>query len=146
VDGDRVFEHVPTPISRPISPATAQQVLNLMQAVVENEGEGSRGQVENYLIAGKTGTSQKIGPDGLYSQTDSWASFIGFVPADDPQISILVLLDRPTGPTSDTYYGSQSAAPTFAKLVERLVVLLEIPPDSLRTDLINAGGRPFDRD
>lgn len=145
VDGDRVFEHVATPISRPISATTAQQVLDLMQAVVENEGEGTRGQVENYLIAGKTGTSQKI-INGIYSDTESWASFIGFVPADDPQISILVLLDRPTGPTSSEYYGSQSAAPTFAKLVERLVVLLEIPPDNLRNELINAGGRPFDRD
>lgn len=144
VDGDFVFEHTPTPISRPISAATAQQVLNLMTAVVNNNGEGSKAQIERYQVAGKTGTSQKIGPDGRYSDTDSWASFVGFIPADDPQISVLVLLDRPTAPGS--YYGSQSAAPTFAILAERLVVLLDIPPDAVRNDLINAGGRPFDRE
>ncbi|MBI5930458.1 MAG: penicillin-binding protein 2 [Chloroflexi bacterium] len=144
IDGDRVFEHTPTPISRPISAATAQQVLRLMAEVVDNNGEGSKAQIENYQVAGKTGTSQKIGPDGRYSDTESWASFVGFIPANDPQISVLVLLDRPTAPGS--YYGSQSAAPTFAKLAQRLVVLLDIPPDAVRNDLINAGGRPFDRE
>lgn len=144
IDGDHVFEHTPTPISRPISAATAQQVLELMAAVVNNNGEGSKGQIENYQVAGKTGTSQKIGPDGRYSDTESWASFVGFIPANDPQVSVLVLLDRPTAPNS--YYGSQSAAPTFAKLAQRLVVLLDIPPDAVANELINAGGRPFDRE
>ncbi|KAB2858089.1 MAG: stage V sporulation protein D, partial [Anaerolineae bacterium] len=144
IDGDHVFEHTPTPISRPISAATAQQVLELMAAVVNNNGEGTKGQIENYQVAGKTGTSQKIGPDGRYSDTESWASFVGFIPANDPQVSVLVLLDRPTAPNS--YYGSQSAAPTFAKLAQRLVVLLDIPPDAVANDLINAGGRPFDRE
>lgn len=144
IDGGHVFEHTPTPVSRPISAATAQQVLDLMTAVVNNNGEGSKAQIENYQVAGKTGTSQKIGPDGRYSDTESWASFVGFVPANDPQISVLVLLDRPSAPGA--YYGSQSAAPTFAKLAQRLVVLLDIPPDTVRNELISAGGRPFDRE
>lgn len=141
-DGNQVYEARPTAINRVIDESTAQMVLDLMvQAVYHEEAFGFRAEVDGYTIAGKTGTSQKLGPDFRYSKTDSYASFLGFVPAQDPQISVLIMLDNP-----QQYWGSVAAAPIFAELVERIVVLLEIPPDTIREDLVRAGGHPFDRD
>jgi cell division protein FtsI/penicillin-binding protein 2 len=138
-DGDRVFETIPKPLSRPISPEVADAVTGLMVDTMAVGTIDELARVEGYTIAGKTGTAQQPIPGG-YSQTASWASFVGFLPADDPIVSILVLLDRPAG-----YWGSQTAAPAFQKVVERLVVLWEIPPDELRYQLLETGGRPFDR-
>lgn len=145
-DGDRVFEARPTIISRPISEATAQMVRDLMvQAVYHPSAFGGDARVEGYTIAGKTGTAQKLDAGFKYSDTVSWASFIGFVPADEPQLSVLIMLDG-LDAGNGYYWGSETATFVFAELVERLVVLLEIPPDDERTDLINAGGHPFERD
>jgi cell division protein FtsI/penicillin-binding protein 2 len=140
-DGDTVYENRPTSVSRPITAATAQQIMRLLVGAVEDPlGWGGLARVEGYTVAGKTGTAQKI--DGFsYSDTDSWASFIGFVPADDPQLSVIIMLDNPEG-----YWGSQTAAPVFGELVSRLVVLLEIPPDNVRIELISEGAQPYARD
>lgn len=138
-DGERVYPTTPNPISRPISSEVAHAVTEIM---VQTVGEGTLDEVarvQGYSVAGKTGTAQQPVPGG-YSQTAAWASFIGFLPADDPIISALVVLDRPAA-----YWGSQTAAPVFHQLMQRLVVLLEIPPDDVRLQLVNAGGRPFDR-
>lgn len=142
-DGDMVRRVEPSPISRPISAATAQQVLSVMERGVEDEGPevwGRLARVDGYRVAGKTGTSQKI-IGGQYSDDLSWASFIGFVPADNPQLSIIIMLDEP-----EDYWGSQVAAPLFSEIASRLVVLFEIPPDDLRRQLITDGGNPFGRD
>ena len=118
-DGDTVYENRPTSVSRPISAATAQQILRILVGAVEDSlGWGGLAQIEGYTVAGKTGTAQKLDPVFGYSDTDSWASFIGFVPADDPQLSVIIMLDNPEG-----YWGSQTAAPIFNELVSRLVVL-----------------------
>ncbi len=140
MDGERRFPTTPTPISRPISAEVARAITEVMVEAIAPGSFGELARVEGYSIAGKTGTAQQPIPGG-YSQTDSWASFIGFLPADDPAVSVLVVLDRPAG-----YWGSQTAAPVFQQLVERLVVLLEIPPDDVRLGLMQEGGRPFDRD
>ncbi|PJF44303.1 MAG: hypothetical protein CUN55_04685 [Phototrophicales bacterium] len=142
-DGNTVRLVEPAPISRPISAATAQQVLAIMERAVEDEGPevwGRLARVEGYRVAGKTGTSQKI-IGGQYSDDLSWASFIGFIPADNPQLSILIMIDEPRD-----YWGSQVAAPLFSEIASRLVVLFEIPPDNLRRQLITDGGNPFGRD
>lgn len=142
-DGQTVRRVEPSPISRPISAATAQEVLSIMERGVEDEGPevwGRSARVEGYTVAGKTGTSQKI-VGGQYSDDLSWASFIGFVPADNPQLSIIIMIDEP-----EDYWGSQVAAPLFSEIASRLVVLFEIPPDNLRRDLITDGGNPFGRE
>lgn len=141
-DGENLYEARPTAIGRPVSAEVAQIILSIMVDVVKGE-YGKKAEVDNYLVAGKTGTAQKIGSDFRYSDTESYASFIGFLPAEDPQISVLVVLDEPD---PIYYWGSATAAPTFSVLMERLVVLLEIPEDSVRYDLVRAGGHPFDRD
>lgn len=120
----------PEIISQPISAQTAAQVTNM--AV-----EAARpAQFDGYTVAGKTGTAQ-IPEGGVYHPTDTIHSFVGWLPADDPQLLLLVRLDRVKAVT----WGSESAAPTFAKLAEELVVLLNIPPDDVRlgTQPLQAG-------
>jgi len=140
IDGTSVFDVAPNPVARPISKEVADAITAIMVDTMAVGTIDELARVEGYTIAGKTGTA-KNPPPGGYSPTESWASFVGFLPADDPIISVLVLLDTPAG-----YWGSQTAAPVFQDLVERLVVLLEIPPDAVRTQLVEAGGRPFERD
>ena len=96
-----------------------------------------------YTIAGKTGTAEIPAPYGYepFAAGNSIASFLAFLPADDPVVSILIKLDRPWG-----YWGSMTAAPLAEELLERLVVLMEIPPDDLRYQLIAQGGSPFARE
>lgn len=138
-EGNRTYSTTVNPISRPISKEVADAITSIMVDVVQPDTFGELAYIEGYSIAGKTGTAQQPVPGG-YSQTDSWATFIGFLPADDPAVSVLVMLDRPTD-----YWGSQTAAPVFRQLVERLVVLLEIPPDDVRLQLMNTGGDPLGR-
>lgn len=131
------YVHEPTVLNRPISAETAHQVTAMAVTAVSREvGEA---QVPGYTIAGKTGTAQ-IPENGVYHPDDTIASFIGWLPADAPEIIILVKLDRP----QVSPWGSQTAAPMFAELVEELVVLLNIPPDAIRlqSDIMAARGTP----
>ncbi len=133
VDGSDVITSHPANLGRPISAETARAVTEMMVDVV-NEGLDGQASVPGYTIAGKTGTAQIATPIG-YEDGASIATFIGFFPADDPQVIILVKLDRPKD-----YWGSQTAAPAFAKLAERLAILLEIPTDDVRQTLAAQGG------
>src|SRR5664279_4445815 len=133
LDGSQVIPSHPATLGRPISAQTAQAVTQMMVAVV-NDGLDGKASVPGYTIAGKTGTAQIATPIG-YEQGASIASFIGFFPADDPQVIVLIKLDRPKD-----YWGSQTAAPAFAKLAERLAILLEIPNDAIRNQLTAQGG------
>ncbi|MEJ2747236.1 MAG: penicillin-binding transpeptidase domain-containing protein, partial [Anaerolineae bacterium] len=124
-NGDEVFEHTPTILSRPISEETARQMTTM--AVTAVAREVPEAQVDGYTIAGKTGTAQ-IAENGIYLPDDVIGSFIGWLPADNPEIIIMVKLDRP----KSAPWGSMTAAPVFADLASELVVLLDIPPDNVR--------------
>ncbi|MCA9924479.1 MAG: penicillin-binding protein 2 [Anaerolineales bacterium] len=130
---NQVFPHQPTPIGRPVSAETAQQVTIMATTAVAREV--AEAQIPGYTIAGKTGTAQ-IAENGIYLENDIIGSFIGWLPADDPEIIVFVKLDRPTSAP----WGSQTAAPVFAELTKELVVLLDIPPDNirLRADILAA--------
>jgi stage V sporulation protein D (sporulation-specific penicillin-binding protein) len=91
---------------------TASVVRGILERVVEN-GTGRNAFVENGHIAGKTGTAQKV-EGGAYAQDKFIASFIGFAPANDPQIAVLVVIDEPSG----LYYGGQIAAPVFGRVMQ----------------------------
>jgi cell division protein FtsI (penicillin-binding protein 3) len=119
------FVHEPAALSRPISAETAQQVTAM--AVTAVASEVPEANVPGYTIAGKTGTAQ-IAENGIYLSDATIASFIGWLPADNPEILVLVKIDRP----QVSPWGSTTAAPTFAKLARELVVLLGIPPDDVR--------------
>jgi cell division protein FtsI (penicillin-binding protein 3) len=122
---NRVIVHEPTVLSRPISEETAHQVSAMAVNAVRTEVYGA--QVEGYTVAGKTGTAE-IPEGGVYHPSDTIGSFIGWFPADDPEVIVLIKLDR----TKSSPWGSVTAAPTFANLALDLANLLNIPPDSVR--------------
>ena len=133
VDGETIIPSRPSALGRPVSEETARIVTEMMVAAVQ-EGLDEGAQLPGYTIAGKTGTSEIPGVVGYLS--DSWImTFVGFFPADDPQISVLVKLDRPRSGR----WASQVAAPVFQRLASRLVVLMEIPNDDVRHALSAEG-------
>jgi len=87
--------------------------------------------VDGYRLAGKTGTAQIPGPDGRYDPKLTNASFIGWGPVDDPKFMVYIWLERPL--KSD--WAAYVASPVFHDVVEKLVVLLGIPPDDVRHQL-----------
>lgn len=122
--GRSVWEHVPHIRRRPISAATARTVTDLLVNVVER-GTGKRAAIPGYRVAGKTGTAQKVDPEtGTYSSTKFVGSFVGFVPAEDPQLAILVMIDEPQGPA----WGGVVAAPVFRKVAEQTLRYLSVAP------------------
>jgi cell division protein FtsI/penicillin-binding protein 2 len=123
-------------ISRPITPETAHTVTNMLAESLEKEAEVD---IPGYRIAGKTGTAE-ISPHpehpgyGVYSyRSDGYnASFVGWGPVDDPKFLVYVWLEEPVG-----IWGSVVAAPVFTEVVNELVVLMDIPPDDVRIQLVD---------
>jgi cell division protein FtsI/penicillin-binding protein 2 len=108
-----------------ISSEVAHTLTEMLVQVVEKGA--TRAQVEGYRVAGKTGTAQIPIPGG-YDPEGTIATFIGFGPVPDPELVVLIKLDRPkTSP-----WASQTAAPAFQTLASRLFVVLGIPPDGGR--------------
>ena len=113
------------------SPITEQTANTLSEMLaISLESEGSLALVPGYRVAGKTGTAQ-IPVNGFYDDTATNASFIGWGPVDDPQFMIYVWLERP----EVSIWGSETAAPVFAEIAEKTVILLDIPPDNIRLQL-----------
>ncbi|MCZ7539984.1 MAG: penicillin-binding protein 2 [Anaerolineae bacterium] len=142
IDGGQVIETQPAATHRPISEEAAHKARDIMVRVLR-ESKEIEFEFPGYLIAGKTGTAEIPAPYGYepFAPGNSIASFLAFLPADDPVVSILIKLDRPWG-----YWGSMTAAPLAQELLERLVVLMEIPPDNLRYQLVAQGGNPLARE
>ncbi|MEP7217697.1 MAG: penicillin-binding transpeptidase domain-containing protein [Bacteroidota bacterium] len=113
-DGGVIEEIQPQEIRRVISKSTADTLRSLLTDVVEN-GTGKEARIAGLKVAGKTGTAQQLS-GGEYSKEKYNASFVGFFPADDPRITLLVLLDAP----SNGYYGGQVAAPIFREIARRI--------------------------
>jgi cell division protein FtsI/penicillin-binding protein 2 len=123
---DTIYQHEPVVLSQPISKQTAQQVTAMATNALRTAIPLA--EVPGYTVAGKTGTAQ-IAENGIYLPNAVIGTFAGYLPADSPEIIVYVKLDRP-----DVPWGSQTAAPTFSRLAQELVVLLDIPPDSIRLD------------
>lgn len=132
-DENGIRRHEPTPAGQVVSPNTAAQMTAMATVAVQQEVQEAL--VEGYTVAGKTGTAQIAEPFG-YNPTDVIGSFIGWLPAEDPQIIVFVKLDRP----QSAPWGSMTAAPVFSKLAKELVVLLDIPPDAIRLQANNRTG------
>lgn len=123
-DGRVVREFRPLLLRRVISEETARVLTDLLKEVV-TEGTGKLAAVEGYEVAGKTGTAQKPDPTtGRYSHRKLIASFVGFVPADDPRLAILVLIDEPQGEG----WGGSVAAPAFREIAKGALKYLKVPP------------------
>ena len=113
----------PKEIRRVISEETSSRVCSILESVVAN-GTGNKAYIEGYRVGGKTGTAQKF-IDGAYSKSKYVASFIGFAPADDPEIVCLVVIDEPG---SYPIYGGTIAAPVFQKVVSDTLPYLGVEP------------------
>jgi len=106
-----------------MSRATADYMCSLLQRVVR-EGTGKNAQLDNFNVAGKTGTGQVAGKSG-YIAGKYTATFIGFYPASQPRFLILVVIAEPRG----AYYASTVAAPAFKEVGERIAIVKEVPPE-----------------
>ncbi len=127
-NSDKVHTIQPQVLGRPISADVAATLNNMLAISVEREASGAL--VPGYRIAGKTGTAEIPIPGG-YDLDKTITSFVGWGPVDNPRFIILVKLDKPTL----SRWGSETAAPAFSELAQRLVVLLGIPPDEVRQQL-----------
>ena len=124
-NGEVVFQAEPEKIRQVISEATAKQMITALKAVVSPDGTAVKAKLDYYTVAGKTGTAQKAIAGG-YSHDKFFSSFIGFFPADAPELCISVVFDEPSG----GYYGGQVAAPVFKLIAERVASHLKIRPDT----------------
>jgi cell division protein FtsI (penicillin-binding protein 3) len=111
-------------VRRVLEPQTVDTLSGLLQGVVK-KGTGTKAAIDGYVVAGKTGTAQKIDGSGHYSAVDYVASFVGFVPASHPALVVLVSLDSPRG----LHEGGQVAAPVFARVAEQALRARAVPPD-----------------
>jgi len=125
-DGDVVLDSQPTPLRRVVTPETARVTTELLRRVVEEKGgTGAKAALEDFPVAGKTGTAQKKDPHGHGYSSKRIGSFVGFVPADRPRLVILVLIDEPGGPSS---YGGVVAAPVFRAIATNVLRALGVQP------------------
>ncbi|MBI4530356.1 MAG: PASTA domain-containing protein [Candidatus Latescibacteria bacterium] len=116
-DGETVAETDPEVIRRAIGRKTAKMMREFLCGVVER-GTGVKAQIPGVKIAGKTGTAQKVNEGGHgYAPGRYVSSFVGFLPADDPKLLCLVVVDSPR----EVYWGSEVAAPIFRKIMERIL-------------------------
>jgi cell division protein FtsI/penicillin-binding protein 2 len=114
----------------PISAETARTLSDMLAISLENEA--SMALVPGYRVAGKTGTAQ-IPVEGYYDSEHTNVSFIGWGPVDAPRFMIYVWLERP----SASIWSNDTAAPLFSEIAQKTVILLDIPPDSVRLQIAN---------
>jgi cell division protein FtsI (penicillin-binding protein 3) len=114
----------PEKIRRVISARTADTLVMMMRSVVQEGGTGTQAALEGYSVCGKTGTAQKINENGQYTKGKYTASFVGFVPAENPEISIVVIIDEP----QKAHFGGTVAAPVFRKIALETLDYMNITP------------------
>jgi cell division protein FtsI/penicillin-binding protein 2 len=119
----KVFK--PKPVRQVVSVETALTMTKILEQVVI-DGTGMEAKLDEYQVAGKTGTGQIFDfATGKYSNSAYVSLFVGYVPAENPKISILILLDQPKG----SYYGGTVAAPVFKEIASKVLPYLSIPPN-----------------
>ncbi len=128
-DGNVVKRNEPEVVREVLSSDTSEQVSWIMEKVV-SEGSGLNAFIEGYEIAGKTGTAQKV-EQGVYAPDKNIMSFVGFAPADDPEILLFVAVDEPK---SGPMWASQIAAPVFRNMMVDILNYLDIPRKVTETE------------
>ena len=118
-----------------MSAETAANVRKMMQRVVSEKGTGKQAKVANYSVAGKTGTVHKFTAGG-YAEDRYLSIFTGMVPAEDPKLVMVVMIDEPR---NGEYFGGEVSAPVFSKVMAGAMRLLDVPPDN-----VEAGRLVFD--
>jgi cell division protein FtsI/penicillin-binding protein 2 len=123
-DGTVVQRYTPQRVRQVVTEATARQMVEALKTVTGKDGTAPEAAMKNYVVAGKTGTAQKA-EHGMYVPGKYVSSFIGFFPADHPEICISVVMDEP----KEGYYGGKVCGPVFRDIAERCASYLNIPPD-----------------
>jgi cell division protein FtsI (penicillin-binding protein 3) len=123
-EGKVIEEFTPQVRRRILSPEICRRITAVMKEVVTS-GTGMRGRIPGYEVAGKTATAQKVDPaTGKYAKDKDIASFMGFLPADNPLVAILVVVDEP----KYSQYGGATAAPVFKRIAEELMQYMGVAP------------------
>ena len=121
---------------RVMSIETSRAVRKMMQRVVSDKGTGKRAKVANYSVAGKTGTVHKFTAGG-YAEDRYLSIFAGMVPADNPELVMVVMIDEPR---NGEHFGGLVAAPVFSQVMSGAMRLLDVAPDRVsKKQLMNAG-------
>lgn len=116
----------PPPPQRAVSERTARDVRRMLERVVSADGTGKRAAISGYRVAGKSGTVRKVAEGGGYDRDRHQAVFIGMVPAENPRLVGLVMIDEPQ---AGDYYGGLVSAPVFATVMQGAARLLQVAPD-----------------
>ena len=123
-DGSLVERYAPKRVRQVISEVADKQMIEALKTVPTKDGTAAEAAMKNYVVAGKTGTAQKA-ENGGYAPGKYISSFIGFFPADNPEVCISVVMDEP----KEGYYGGKVCGPVFREIAERCASYLNIPPD-----------------
>ena len=129
---------VPDPVQMFDNPATCDTLVQMMVKVTEPGGTAVKAAIPGYQVAGKTGTARKYIPGHGYASGKYFSNFVGFVPARDPALVMLVTMDEPKG----AYYASTVAAPTFKATCTRVLRHLNIQPDPVPETGSSTGQKP----
>jgi cell division protein FtsI/penicillin-binding protein 2 len=127
-DGKVVQRYEPQSVRRVVSETTAAEMVKALKTVVSKDGTAPLAAITNYVVAGKTGTAQKV-VDGKYSNDRFVVSFIGFFPADNPEICISVVMDSPK--EGGKAFGGALCGPVFSEIGKWCASYLNIPPDAI---------------
>lgn len=122
-EGKDLVRNDPQPVERVLKPETARLMAEIMKGVTEEGGTATRAALPGYTVAGKTGTAQKV-VNGHYSHDKYVSSFVGMVPAENPKLVVLVMVDEPRG----EIYGGLVAAPVFREIASTALADLGVPP------------------
>ena len=127
-DGKTISSFSPTVLRQVISPQTAKQIGEALRGVVSDRGTAAAAAVPGFVIAGKTGTAEKVDPHGGYEKGKYVVSFAGYLPADHPEFVGLVVLDDAHTARPELNYGGQVAGPIFSRIAEKVARHLDLEP------------------
>ncbi len=129
-NGEVLLQNEPQTVARPISAATSAKMRKMLVGVTQQGGTAKRAAISGYSVAGKTGTAQ-IPKKGGYNNSDYWASFAGFCPAENAVFAMIIVIEEPR--TAHT--GGAVAAPVFAAVAEGTARYLGIPSDTVEREI-----------
>lgn len=126
--GSVIRNLAPRQVGRVVRSDTAKQLVQLLTAVVSSKGTGKDAALSDYTVAGKTGTANKMTQAHMAAGvTAHFSTFVGFLPAENPQICLLVCADEPTGSDGRAAYGA-ACVPVFKEIAREAASYLTIPP------------------
>ena len=135
-NGEVLQANQPTVVRQVISEQTSKEVRSILERVVGDnvDGTGKNAYVAGYQIGGKTGTSEKVAQDATGARKEYIVSFLGFAPADDPKIAILILLDTPSSESGVYISGGNMAAPVVGHMMADILPYIGVEPSYTQSE------------